>query len=353
MLSSNISSNTKPITVSIGLPTRNSIRFLQERIDSILCQTFTDWEMVCIDGMSTDGTWEMMTALAARDSRVRSLRAPADGIYPSFNRCIERTQGKYIYIATSDDTMAPDFLGKMVSRLESNPDCDLAHCPLRVIDSDGAEGNNWWKEHSSFEMSSGNRSRFAHKRIAPYDGLLCMLGNNIYSSVTQLLIRRSLFNRIGQYRSDWGSVGDFHWNLRAGLCASTVHEPETWATWRMHNDQATAGIELGGAKHRRLIELMIDDVVSGGAAYIDPRVLSKLQGSLGRRLRDIRDFLESVDRAPTPMKRRMRILKAAALGSSPALSYLASLLPGRAGWPQYVYQNVECLMNGPAYGPAL
>jgi len=216
------------VQISICLPALNSIRYLPERLESIRAQTFTDWELIAMDSDSKDGTRELLEKFAFEDSRVHVGQTPKDGIYPNFNRCIQAANGQFVYIATSDDTMAPDCLEKLVGALVEHPDCDLAHCPMRALDENGALGPDWWSSSSLFAKSSGQFLYRRHKRIAPLDGILCMLGDNIYTSVTQLLIRRSLFDRIGFYRADWGSLGDFHWNLRAGLAASAVHVTDTW-----------------------------------------------------------------------------------------------------------------------------
>ncbi|MEI7988208.1 MAG: glycosyltransferase family 2 protein, partial [Chloroflexota bacterium] len=198
------------VQVSIGLPTRNSIQFLSERLESIRQQTFGGWELIVVDSDSTDGTREMLDELAAEDARVRVYQAPKDGIYPNFNRCIQLSNGPFVYIATSDDIMAPDCLEKMVDALLQNPDCDLAHCPMRVLDRTGGIGPDWWAGNSLFARSSGNLLEVKHKRVAPIDDILCLLGDTIYTSVTQLLIKRSLFEKIGriQVASAIGKVGN-------------------------------------------------------------------------------------------------------------------------------------------------
>ena len=86
-------------------------------------------------------------------------------------------------------------------------------------------------------------------RRAPFDGLLHLRGRAVYTSITQLLIRRSLFDRIGHFDSRWGSVGDFNWNMRAGLVTNTVHVPDTWGGWRIHASQATALNDFMSAEH--------------------------------------------------------------------------------------------------------
>lgn len=331
-----------PPLVSIGLPTLNSARFLTPRLESILRQTLTDWELVGIDGHSTDGTFETLEELSRNDVRVRVSREPKDGIYPNFNRCAERARGKYVYIATSDDTMAEDCLEKLVAALEANPDCDIAHCPLRVIGEDGAEVQNWWQSQSIFARSSGEWLARRHKRIAPLDGLLCLLGDNVYSSVTQLLIRRSLFDKIGYYRSDWGSVGDFHWNLRAGLVASSVHVPETWASWRMHDGQATAAAMLGSEAHDRKIDAMIADAL----ANLPAGVLT-LPEDVVSRAENLRTFLREFERKPGAVARKAYAVSAAISGSRSAFGYLASLFPGKRRWPRHAPESVRSWVNHP------
>lgn len=314
-------------TVSICLPTRDSARFLRQRLDSIRNQTFEDWELVAVDSNSTDGTLEILEAFAATDSRVRLITgAPRDGIYPNFNRAIAECRGLYVHIATSDDTMADDCLGKLVAALEKNPDCDLAHCPMKVIDEEGGDGNDWWSGNSLFARSSGGLIGIPHRRIAPLDGILCMLGDNIYSSVTQLLVRRSLYDRIGLYRSDWGSVGDFHWNMRAALAASTVHVPDTWGGWRMHPTQATAAVRLGSAEHRRLIDAMIDDALGGAACTPEIQRFARKAASLRSYLREHQD-------CGTAPRRMAYVLGRAFSGFIPAWIHLGSALVGRDRWP--------------------
>ena len=256
--------------VSICLPNLNNRAYLEERIETIVAQTLADWELVICDNYSDDGAWEFFQEFAKRDSRVRISQEPREGMYANWNNCVRKARGEFVYVATSDDTMAPDCMEKMVKALDENPDCDLAHCPMKVIDQHGNPGRDWWSVSSLFAKSSRRFMNSRHKRIAPYDGILCLLGDNIYSSVTQLLIRRSLYEKVGLYKADWGSLGDFHWNLRAGLAASAVHVPDTWGGWRMHPSQATAAVGLNSPEHQAKIDAMIDDVLAAVDRYVDP-----------------------------------------------------------------------------------
>ena len=163
--------------LSICLPNLNTRPYLVERIDCILAQTCSDWELVISDNYSDDGSWEFFRELEGKDSRVLAAQAPKEGMYANWNRGIKRTQGKYIYIATSYDTMAPDCLERMADALENNPACDLALCPLVAIDESSATiAEPRRPECSAFLRDTGElRDRTAS--IEPlFDGQLHLFG---------------------------------------------------------------------------------------------------------------------------------------------------------------------------------
>ena len=217
---------TRTPRVSICVPNLNTRPFLPERFETIFAQTFQDWELLAYDSFSDDGAWEYLSEVARREPRMRVWQGPRQGTPGSWNPCISAARGEFVYIATSDDTMAPDCLEKLVAALDAHPECALAHCPLKAIDEHGREIPHImeaWSEWSIFALSSGPLRDRCHVRLAPFDGLLHLGGETVYRSITQLLIRRSLFDSVGMFESRWGSVGDFNWDMRAGLVANTVH----------------------------------------------------------------------------------------------------------------------------------
>jgi hypothetical protein len=155
----------------------------------------------------------------------------------------------------SDDTMVSDCLEKMVSALDDHPECDICHTCLIIIDEDGKEVDNWWQFEST--RFYGELIHKMHIRKAPFDGMLHCALNMIYCSLTQLLIRRSVFEKVGLFPTNRGSVGDFEWNMRVGLVCNVLHLPETLATWRHHPEQATDSDFLRTAKYQAQLCEMI------------------------------------------------------------------------------------------------
>ena len=225
--------------VSICLPVLNGMEFLESRIDCILNQTLADWELIISDNYSVDGTWEYLQNRLGKDSRVKFFRYPCRGMYDNWNNCIRNCSGKYIYIATADDTMDPECLGKMANCLEQDLECDLCNCKLQIIDENGSPHKSIIWDNFGKTRCFGRFIDLPHIRYAPHDGLLHCAVQTVYTSITSLLIRKSLFDKIGLFLCEYGSIADFEWGMRASLVANTCHIPEYLATWRQHVNQAT------------------------------------------------------------------------------------------------------------------
>lgn len=226
--------------VSIILPNLNTnIEFLKPRLQSIISQTINDWECIIIDGFSQNGSWEFLLDATREDRRFRAVQLPKRGIYNAWNAGIRMAQGEFIYIAPSDDTMKFNFLERMMICLKQNPSCDIANCCLDIIDEKGnfIVGNNWLDYISP--RFFGTRIHQAHIRMAPHDGLLHAFIKTVYQSITQLLVRKKVFDEVGYFLENAGSIADFEWGMRVSLVRNVVHIPEHLASWRIHPEQAT------------------------------------------------------------------------------------------------------------------
>lgn len=319
------------------MPTLNSEAFLAPRLESIRRQTLRDWELVVVDSRSDDATLAMIESFARQGGVVRVYQGPRDGIYTNINRSIEYARSDYIYIATSDDTMADDCLEKMAGALDRYPGCGLAHCGLRLIDARGQPvQDNWWPVRSTFARSADDWLDRDHLRKAPYDGLLHMLGETVYVSLTQLLIRRSLFHRVGMFRSDWGSISDFYWDMRAAMITDTAHVGDTWASWRVHETQATAGAAIGRQPHADQTDDMIE------------RALADTRGDLPAGVQANLDAW----RAEAKQLRQFLVQLAAFRGRSRRWAYVISeLLKGSVSARRYVHGKFSRDLSLPERAP--
>lgn len=211
-----------------------------------------------VDGFSTDRTWEILREAARFDLRFHLFRQKPLGPYAAINFGVERAKGDYFYVATADDTMADNLLSEMLNLLESNATCDVAHCALQFIDENG-------DPHSRSSWQTTAASIFykevlgtTHVRRHPTDGFLYCCLNTVYHSLTQLVFRRNVFQKVGLFPTEFGSYSDFLWGMKVALVCDVVHHPQRLATWRIRADQLTDVRAINSSNHRKVLSKMIE-----------------------------------------------------------------------------------------------
>ena len=124
--------------VSVGVPVFNGDNFLAEALDSVLAQTFGDFEVVISDNGSSDRTEEICRGYAERDPRVHYHRSDVNrGVYWNFKRALELGHGDYFMWLAHDDKLAPLFLERCVAALDADPGAVLSYPKAIDIDDKG------------------------------------------------------------------------------------------------------------------------------------------------------------------------------------------------------------------------
>lgn len=132
------SASTDSPKVSIGLAVYNGETFLAEAIESILAQTYRDFELIISDNASTDQTAQICQKYAAQDKRIRYHRNKTNiGGANNENLTLTMAKGKYVRLAAHDDKCAPELLQRTVDVLEANPDVVLCYTATNLIDESG------------------------------------------------------------------------------------------------------------------------------------------------------------------------------------------------------------------------
>ena len=120
--------------VSIGMPVYNMEDTVQEAIDSVLNQTFSDFQLIISDNASDDGTEEICRAAARQDSRVIYHRNPVNILAENFHLTLLLSKGKYFMWASADDARRPEMIARCVEVLEANPEAVLAYTHTELLD---------------------------------------------------------------------------------------------------------------------------------------------------------------------------------------------------------------------------
>lgn len=111
--------------VSIIVPAYNAQNTIGRCIESILNQTYTDFELLVMDDGSRDGTAAIIDGYAAKDPRVIAVHKPNSGVSDTRNQALDRAKGKYIQFLDADDWISPDATRLFVRAMEDNPACDM------------------------------------------------------------------------------------------------------------------------------------------------------------------------------------------------------------------------------------
>src|SRR4030042_2346798 len=124
--------------LSIGMPVYNGQNYIKEALNSILRQTFKDFELIISDNGSSDGTQKICEEYAHKDKRIKYIRHEHNrGASWNFNYVAGLASGKYFKWAGHDDNLSPEFLKECVMALEKNDAAVLSYTRSKIIDARG------------------------------------------------------------------------------------------------------------------------------------------------------------------------------------------------------------------------
>ena len=208
--------------VSVVMSVYNSERYLREAVESILNQTFTDFEFIIVDDGSTDQTREIVERFANKDNRIRVVRNERClGLTRSLNRGLFLVRGEYIARQDADDISLSDRLSCQVSFLDEHPSVGVVGCRLLLIDNRGISTGVLEFPTQPEEISD----------MLPRKNVLC------HGSV---VMRRSCLERAGYYREFFRASQDRDLWLRLNEHCHLVNLPSPLYKSRLHPDCITA-----------------------------------------------------------------------------------------------------------------
>jgi len=231
--------------VSVITPTYNHESFILQCLDSVLSQTFEDWEQIIVDDGSTDKTAAIVARYAAADRRIHLIRQRHKGIWrlsEAYNSALERARGKYIAILEGDDFWPSYKLGKQISFHDDQ--VLLSYGDTQVVESDGTPRGIVKRPGFSGVVGNVDFLRFA---------LLTNTNIRPQSAICDTIAVRKL----GGFHQDNFPAVDWPTFVRlAQLSGCFVFQPVILGCWRQHSLQVTGshGIELAEGRLRIALE---------------------------------------------------------------------------------------------------
>lgn len=200
--------NLKMPKVSIIIPNYNHAKFLEQRIESVLCQTYQDFEVILLDDASTD---ESQTVLSnySNCSKIQTIFNKVNGGSPfkQWNKGMGYAQGEYIWIAESDDYADPLLLETLVEVLDRYPNVGIAYCQSCSVNQNNeilASTYSFWTDDIDPDRWKND---FVNSGIAECrDFLAC---KNTIPNASAVLFRRKLYSRISRRNESFRVAGDW------------------------------------------------------------------------------------------------------------------------------------------------
>jgi len=176
------------------IPSFNRKRLLRTAIDSVLCQTFRDLELIVVDDGSTDGTDTLLESY--HDPRLRVISQPNHGVAHARNRGIEAARGRFIAFLDSDDRWVPEKLERTAEYIERSPLALIFH------------SHEIWFRGGEL-LSQKKKHRNPAGRVYPSALPLCCI------SISTAVVARKLFDRVGMFDESMEACEDYDFWLRA------------------------------------------------------------------------------------------------------------------------------------------
>lgn len=208
--------------VSVVTATYNGARFLPAAIESILVQSYTDFEYVIVDDASTDTSAAIAAEFAAQDARIRHVANPVQlGPPGALNRALAASQGEYVAVLDHDDLALPERLAQQVAFLDAQPEMGAVGAKVHFIDEAGA--------------MSGEQAYPTHPAVARWQ---LLFGASLLHSAS--MVRRRLLQQLGGYSEEHPYLCDYELLGRLAEISQIGNLPDVLACYRRSSTQVSA-----------------------------------------------------------------------------------------------------------------
>lgn len=230
--------------ITVLMPAYNAERYIAEAVESVLCQSFEDFELLVLDDGSSDRTRDIVQAYD--DERIRLVACQHDYIN-TLNTGIELSKGKYIARMDADDIMHPDRLRIQLSLLEEEPKITLCATWMRGFDT--AQG----------------ASRIIQSIAGVIDKpILPLLGSNFIAHPTVMMRKEFLCNNSLYYSPGYPYAEDYKLWVDMALAGAVFYiEPEPLLHYRVHNEQVSQkNLDIQGDSAMRIQKEIVSHLLS-------------------------------------------------------------------------------------------
>ncbi|WP_199248734.1 glycosyltransferase [[Phormidium] sp. ETS-05] len=213
------------------IPTYNHAPYLATAINSVIAQTYDNWELIISDNASTDNTKNILEHYQDNPKIKINFNSRNLGMFANLNLAIEHSSGDYIIILCSDDLLLPTCLETNLNLLEQYPEAKLGVGSFKLI--------NYAGEYIPsnlvyfYEQIAGGSQVFS-----PQESLALLLQHgSINQGLTRIFFKKELYQQVGLFNESWRHAGDWEWVYRATRYSPIVISGTPVAAIRAHSGQ--------------------------------------------------------------------------------------------------------------------
>jgi glycosyltransferase involved in cell wall biosynthesis len=214
----NIRKKHQTPTISVLLPVYNAERYISLALESIITQTFDDFELLALDDGSTDRSLSILREYETKDDRLRIYSRENRGLVKTLNELINLSRGAYLARMDADDISRPQRFEKQIAYLEAHPECVAVGTRSLVIDTEGMPIREFITNFTHDEIDSAHLSGIGQSEI----------------SHPSVMMRREAVERAGRYREDYRCAEEMDLFLRLAEIGKLANLPEVLILYRQH-----------------------------------------------------------------------------------------------------------------------
>jgi glycosyltransferase involved in cell wall biosynthesis len=219
--------------VSVIIPNFNHARFLDRRIQSVLNQTFQDFEVIYLDDASSDNSDEILQKYSS-DSRIRVInnQTNSGSTFKQWNKGVDEAQGEYIWIAEADDYADERLLEKLIEQLENNPEVGVAYCQSMCVDEDDnlLSTMEWWTNDLDAVRWNHDFQNNGRDECSRY-----LVRKNTIPNASAVLFRKAVYLEAGRADETMKVCGDWLCWSKCLISSDLVYVAEPLNFFRKHS----------------------------------------------------------------------------------------------------------------------
>ena len=227
------------ITVSVIIPNYNHALYLKKRIDSVLCQSYIDFEVIILDDCSTDNSKDVIEAYRTHPkvSHIIYNETNSGSTFKQWNKGLSLARGQFIWVAESDDVADSDFLKKMIEPLFNTENIGLVFCQSYQF-NENDESTGTWKFHTHDIISYNWETDFQDNGKSFI--VNAMMFKNPIVNASAVVFRKSLVNKSDFIDTNMTLNGDWLFYIKCLLKADVFFVSEPLNYFRAHNNKGSS-----------------------------------------------------------------------------------------------------------------